>query len=231
MKSFFTAALIAVLALFATSCYQPSVIELGDNLAKFSRRVDRTTELFGVKNTFNDVVMIEPVYQDINYSHGLIIASKGDRYDIYSAYGVKEFSHLKIKKVDYCEQYLEFETDEGLYLYFQGHELYGAFEDYDYYPGIDLLFYSLSKSCYGACHAMIDETLVEPRYSVVVCAVDDVGNECFYFGDEKTIQKIVNNREVKLTKKQLSLLKKEADAYNTPWPTKGYAVVYVKKLI
>ena len=78
---------------------------------------------------------------------------------------------------------------------------------------------------------MIDETLVEPRYSVVVCAVDDAGDECFYFGDEKTIQKIVNNREVKLTKKQLSLLKKEADAHNTPWPAKGYAVVYVKKLI
>ncbi len=230
MKNFVLTACVAVFALFATSCYQSEVTPIGDNLATFTKRADKNTELVGVKSTFNDVEIVAPIYDEIVYSDRLIVARRGGEYTFYSPYGIKKYEHLKITGVRYLDGYMELQANEGKYIYNQGHELFGAYTDYRYYPEDDLIMYSLGGACFGACRPMLEETLVEPRYYLVVRAINEAGQEEFYFGDQKTVQKRVRGKEVTLSAKQLAQLKKEAELSGTPWPQRGYSVVYVKNL-
>ncbi|MBR2300096.1 MAG: hypothetical protein IJ870_05955 [Alphaproteobacteria bacterium] len=223
-------AVATVLAFFATSCYHSTVTEIGDRLATFTKRADNNTELFGVKNTFNDIEIVPPIYEQIVYSDGLIVARRGKEYTFYSRYGVKKYEHLKINNVRYFDGYMEFQASEGKYLYIEGHELFGAYADYTYYVEDDLIMYSLGGGHFGALRPMIEETLVEPLYAVVVRAIDENGHEEFYFGDQKVIKKRVHDKEVTLTSKQSALLKKDAELHGTPWPARGYVTLEVKTL-
>lgn len=230
MKNFLITACFAVFSVFATSCYHSTVSELGDNLACFTKRIDKTTEVLGVKNTLNNVVMIEPCYQSITYLFETIVAEKDGFCELYSRFGERLFPELKIKNAMPDAGFWALETDEGIYLYFLGHELCGPYASYNYYAGIGLLFYSNGNGLYGAYDPILDEELIKPNYAQIIYAVDDENNGTFYFGNKNTFKKLVNGKEIALTFRQVAEMKKEAESYKSVWPAEGCTIVRVKTL-
>lgn len=100
MKKFlFLAACVAALAICATSCYKSVVTPLGDDLASFTKKVDKTTECVGVKNTANDVVFIEPIYDVVYYKMDYIIAAQANDFFIFERTGERVFAGLTLRRV------------------------------------------------------------------------------------------------------------------------------------
>jgi len=227
MKRFFIAACVAALAFFATSCYQSTVIDLGDGLASFTKRIDESTEYVGVKNTVDKSIVVEPVYEVVHYYQGIIVAAKANNYVVYNTAGERIFENLKIREVRRAPDYLQFQTNEGKYLYFKGLDLMGPFGEVSYWPGYDLLFATNSSGKYGLYAPHAGEQLVEHKYAQIIYAIDEAPNVAYYVSNGKVTKRLIKGKEVQTN---LAQLKKEAAAKKTPWPKEGCGVVFVKTI-
>lgn len=235
MKKFLLfAALAAALAFFATSCYQPVVTPLGDDLANFTKKADKTTELVGVKNMANGVVLVEPVYDAVVYKMDYIIAAKDDSYAVFERTGERVFGDLNINKVKYGKTYFVFTASQdneknGKYFFLPHQELCGPADEFLYYPDLFLLFYKDGQGHWGEFDPETGEVCVEPEDSDLVLAIDEKGNRAFYRGS-KTLVRLYDGNRKAVTKANFNAMVKEAEQNKTPWPKTGVGVVKVKKL-
>ena len=231
MKKFlFFAACIAALAFFTTSCYQSVVTPLGDDLASFTKKVDKTTEYVGVKNMTNNIVLVEPVYEVVYYAMDYIIAAKANDFAIFERTGERVFPDLKINKIEYGKTYFLFTTSGAQKYFFKPHkELCGPAYEFVYYPMAFLLFTKDAAGNWGACDPETGETMLESKSSDLVYAIDEKGNTAFYSGS-KVVKRISNGVEKTVTKANFNAMVKEAEKNKTPWPKTGVGVVKVKTL-
>ena len=229
MKKFMFAACIAALAFFATSCYRSVVTPLGDDLASFTKKVDQT-EYVGVKNTANNVVIIDPVYEIVHYKLGYILAAKNNDFAVFDNTGVRYFENLKINEASAGKDYFIFGTTRGKYFYLPHRELCGPASSFTYYPGLFLLFAQNSDGSYGVYEPDSGDVVLEQKYKSIIYAFTDADQSAFYVSDGKTTKKIVNGLQKPLSNAGLNAMKKEATANKTPWPKDGIGVVKVKTL-
>ena len=231
MKRFFViVACVAALALCATSCYRSVVTPLGDDLASFTKRVDRVTEYVGVKNTANDVVIVEPVYNVVYYKMDYIIAAEGNDFSIFERTGVRVFAGIPINRVQCGDNYFLLTRTNGQKYFFQPHkELCGPAADFMYYPASFLLFAKDAGGNWGALDPETGAVVLEQKYPNLVYAVDEKGNTAFY-AVSKTNKRVSKEGEKTVTKANFNAMVKEAEQNKTPWPKTGVGVVKVKTL-
>jgi len=232
MKRFIFVACAAALAFLATSCYQSVVTPLGDDLASFTKRVDKTTELVGVKNTLNNAVVVEPIYEVVHYKYGFIVAAKDNHFAVYDNIGIRYFEDLDIISAEAGkkEMYFLFKTNKGKYFYLPHRELCGPANDFTYYPGLFLLFAQNAGGNYGVYDPNSGEVVLQQKYRSIVYAYTENDQSAFYVSDGKTTKKVSNGGERLIAASNLSIMKKEARTNKTLWPKEGVGVVKVKTL-
>ena len=230
MKRFLIAACVAAMAFLASSCYQSVVTPLGDDLASFTKRIDKATEYVGVKNTANDVVLVEPVYEVVYYKADYIIAAKQNKFAIFERTGQRVFEDLQINEVSAGKNYFIFGVQgRGKYFFIPHKELCGPAANFTYYPGSFLLFAQNNGGSYGVYDPETGQVVLEQKYPQLTYAIDEKGNTAFYVGGKVT-KKLVDGKERSVTTANLNLMKKEATTNKTPWPKDGVGVVKVKVL-
>ena len=231
MKKFlFLAACVAALAFCATSCYRPVVTPLGDDLASFTKRVDRVTEYVGVKNTATDVIIVEPVYNVVYYKLGYIVAAEGNDFSIFENTGEKMFSGIALNRVQCGDNFFLFTRTNGQKYFFLPHrELCGPAADFMYYSANGLLFAKDDSGNWGVLNPETGAPLLDKKYSNLVYAVDEKGNTAFYTAS-KTNLRVSKAGEKVVSKTNFNAMVKEAEQNKTPWPKTGVGVVKVKTL-
>lgn len=233
MKKFlFLAACAVALALCATSCYRSKVEPLGDNtnLVSFTKKIDKTTEYVGVKNTLSNVVILEPVYEVVYYKMDYIIAAISNNFSIFDNTGQRVFEDLNITEAGANDVYFLFTVPSaGKYFFLPHKELCGPAAEFKYYPSAFLLFAKSAGGAYGVYNPETGAVVLEQKYPNLTYAIDEKGNTAYYITGKVT-KKLVGGVEKTVTNANLNAMKKEAEANKTPWPKDGVGIVKVKTL-
>ncbi len=235
MKKFlFFVACAATLAICATSCYQSKVEPLGENtnLVSFTKKIDKTTEYVGVKNTLSNVVIVEPVYEVVYYKLDYIIAAKANNFAIFDNTGQRMFEDLNIIEAGSGKNsdFFTFKVPGGKYFFLPHCELCGPAKDFTYYPTLGLLFAENEAGKYGIYDPDNGNVILEQKYQGIIYAYTDAGQSAYYIVDGKSTKKLVNGTEKVISNANLNAMKKEAETNKTPWPKSGIGVVKVKTL-
>lgn len=230
MKRFIIFAVCVIaLALMSTSCYKPVVRPLGDGLFSFTKKVNKSRDIYGVKDSTGHVVLT-PVWDRVYYHLGVIVVAKNGLFALYTPEGERIFPQMNFSEVRGQRTYFSLKTTENNYFYIPGQALCGPANDFRFFPSIKLLFAQIGEN-YGIYDTQTGEFSTAPNYKQIIYAYDTKNASALYVStDGKTFKKLTDSKETPVKPAVLNLMKKEADANKTPWPKQGVGVVKLKTI-